>query len=98
MPAPKLANLSSISLLSASREFLDGDGGGLLDFPCFVEGIINNVLKIQFIGYNWYQIHLFLTLAASDLLDVDGFELMELLIFASGQDASLRYHFETRKA
>ena len=84
MPAPKLGNLSSISLLSASREFLDGDGGGLLDFPCFVEGIIENVLKIQFIGYNWYQIHLFLTLAASDLLDVDGFELIVLLIFASG--------------
>ena len=80
MCASKLANLSSISLLSASRESLDGDGGGLLDFPCFVEGIIENVLKIQFIGYNWYQIHLFLTLAASDLLDVDGFELIVILI------------------
>ena len=46
MRASKLANLSSISLLSAWRESLDGDGGGLLDFPCFVEGIIKNVLEI----------------------------------------------------
>ena len=71
MRASKLANLYSISLLSASREFVDGDGGGLLDFPCYVEGIIKNVLEIQFISYNWYQIYLFLTLADSDLLDVD---------------------------
>ena len=81
MRASKLANLSSISLLSASRESLDGDGGGLLDFPCFAEGVIKNVLKIQFISYNWYQIYLFLTLAASHLLDVDGLELIVLLIF-----------------
>ena len=46
MRASKLANLSLISLLSALRESLDGDGGGLLDFPCFVEGIIKNVLEI----------------------------------------------------
>ena len=45
MHASKLANLSSISLLSALRESLDNDGGGLLDFPCFHEGIIKNVLK-----------------------------------------------------
>ena len=45
MRASKLANLSSISLLSASRESL-GDGGGLLDFPCFVEGITKNALEI----------------------------------------------------
>ena len=89
MRASKIANLSSISLLSASRESLDGDGGGLLDFPCFVEGIIKNVLKTQFISYNWYQIFLFLILAASDLLDVDGFEM---------RDASSRYHFEIRKS
>ena len=55
MRASKLANLYSISLLSASREFVDGDGGGLLDFPSYVEGIIKNVLEIQFISYNWYQ-------------------------------------------
>ena len=73
MCVSKLENLSSISLLSVSGESLDGDGGGLLDFPCFVEGIIKNVLEIQFISYTWYQIYLFLTLAASDLLDVDGF-------------------------
>ena len=72
MRASKLTKLSSISLLSASRESLDSDGGGLLDFPCFPEGIIKNVLKIQFISYNWYQMYLFLTLAASDLLDIDG--------------------------
>ena len=65
MHASKLANLSSISLLSASRECLDGDGGCLLDFPYFVKGIIKNVLEIQFISYKWYQIYLFLTLAAS---------------------------------
>ena len=35
-----------ISSLGSSRESLDGDGGGLLDFPCFVEGIIKNVLEI----------------------------------------------------
>ena len=81
MRASTLANLSSISLFSASRESLDGDGGELLDFPCFARGIIRNVLKIQFISYNWYQIYLFLTLAASDLLDVDGLELIVLLIF-----------------
>ena len=52
MCASKLANLSSISFLSASRESLDSDGGGLLDFPCFAEGIIKNVLKIQLISYN----------------------------------------------
>ena len=46
MRAFKLANLSSISLLSASTESLDGDGGGLFDFYCFVEGIIKNVLQI----------------------------------------------------
>ena len=40
MQASKLANFYSISLLSALRESLDGDGGGLLDFICFVEGII----------------------------------------------------------
>ena len=80
MRASTLANLSSISLFSASRESLDGDGGELLDFPCFARGIIRNVLKIQFISYNWYQIYLFLTLAASDLLDVDGLELIVLLI------------------
>ena len=74
MRASTLANLSSISLFSASRESLDGDGGELLDFPCFARGIIRNVLKIQFISYNWYQIYLFLTLAASDLLGVDGLE------------------------
>ena len=55
MRASKLANLYSISLLSASREFVDGDGGGLLDSPCYVEGIIKNVLQIQFISYNRYQ-------------------------------------------
>ena len=33
MLASKLPNLSSISLLSTSRESLDGDGGELLDFP-----------------------------------------------------------------
>ena len=80
MRASTLANLSSISLFSASRESLDGDGGELLDFPCFAGGIIRNVLKIQFISYNWYQIYLFLTLAASDLLGVDGLELIVLLI------------------
>ena len=69
MHASKLVNLSSISLLSVSRKSCDG--GGLLDFPCFPEGIIKNVLKIQFISYNWYQMYLFLTLAASDLLDID---------------------------
>ena len=46
MCASKLANLSSVSLLSASRESLYGDGDGLLDFPCFVEGSIKNVLGI----------------------------------------------------
>ena len=71
MRASKLANSSSITLLSASRESLDGDGGGLLDFPCFDECIIKTVLKIKFKSYNWYQIYLFLTLATSDLLDVD---------------------------
>ena len=71
MRASKLSNLSSVGLPSASRESLDGDGGGLLDFPCFAEGIIKNVLEIQFISYNWYQIYLFLTLVDSDLLDVD---------------------------
>ena len=71
MRASKLSNLSSVGLPSTSRESLDGDGGGLLDFPCFAEGIIKNVLEIQFISYNWYQIYLFLTLADSDLLDVD---------------------------
>ena len=80
MRASKLGNLSSVSLLSASRESLDGDGGLLLDFPCFVEVIIKNVLEIHFISYNWYQIYLVLTLAASDLLDVDGFELIVILI------------------
>ena len=44
MCASKLANLSSISLLSASKETLDGDGGELLDFPCFVEGIIRDII------------------------------------------------------
>ena len=52
MRASKLANLSSISLLSASRESLDGDDDGLLDFPCFLEDTIKNVLEIQFISYN----------------------------------------------
>ena len=80
MHASKLANLFSVSLLSASRESLDGDGGGLLDFPCFIKCIIKNVLEIQFISYKWYQIYLFLTLAASDLLDFDGFELIVILI------------------
>ena len=80
MCASKPADLSLINLLSASRESLDGGGGGLLNFPCFVEDIIKNVLKIQFISYNWYQIHLFLTIAASNLLDVDGFELTVILI------------------
>ena len=46
--ASKLVNLSSVSLLNALRESLDGDGGRLLDFPCFAEGIIKNVLKILF--------------------------------------------------
>ena len=55
----KLTNLSSVSLLIASRECLDDDGDGLLDFPYFAEGIIKNVLKIQFISYNWYQMYLF---------------------------------------
>ena len=36
MHASKLANLSSVSLLSASRDALDGDGSGL-DFSCFGE-------------------------------------------------------------
>ena len=94
MRASKLANLSSISLLSASRESLDGDGGGLLDFPCFAEGIIKNVLKIQFISYNWNQIYLFLTLATSDLLDVGGLELLALLICCFCPGSILRYHFE----
>ena len=80
MRASKLANLSSISLLSASRECLDGDGDGLLDFPYFAEGIIKNLLKIQFKSYNWYQMYLFHTLAVSDLLDIDGLELIVLLI------------------
>ena len=80
MRASKLANLSSISLLGVSGESLDGDGGGLLDFPCFVEGNNKNVLEIQFISYNWYQLYPFLTVAASDLLDVDGFELIVILI------------------
>ena len=52
MHTSKLANLSSVSLLSASRESLYSDGDGLLDFPCFAGGIIKNVLKIQFISYN----------------------------------------------
>ena len=51
MLASKLVNVSSVSLLSALRESLDGEGGGLLDFPCFAEGIIKNVLKIHFISY-----------------------------------------------
>ena len=72
MRASELANISSISLLSASRESLDRDGGGLLHFPCFPEGIIKSVLKTQFISYNWCKMYLFLTLAASDLLDTDG--------------------------
>ena len=42
MLAFKLANISPISLLSASRESLDGDEGGSLDFPRFLEGIIKN--------------------------------------------------------
>ena len=70
MHAAIRANLSSISLPSASRESLDGDGGGLLDFPCFAEGIIKNLLKIQFISYNWYQIYFFLILAVSDELEL----------------------------
>ena len=71
MRAFKLANLSSVSLLSASRESLDSYGGGLLDFPCFAEGIVKNILKIQFISYNWYQMYLSLTVTASDLFDID---------------------------
>ena len=51
MRGSKLSNLSSISLLSALRESLDGDGSGLLDFPYFAEGITKNVLKIQFKSY-----------------------------------------------
>ena len=75
MHAAILANLSSVTLPSASRESLDHDGGGLLGFPCFAEGIIKNLSKIQFISYNWYQIYFFLSLAASD-----EFELTVLLI------------------
>ena len=52
MRASKLLNSSSITLLSASRESLDGDGGALLDCPYFAEGIIKNVLKIKFKSYN----------------------------------------------
>ena len=54
MHVSKLVNLSSISLLNVPRESLDGGSVGcLLDFPCFVEGRIRNVLKISFICYNW---------------------------------------------
>ena len=48
----KLAYLSSVSLLNVSREYLDPDAVGLLEFSCFAEGIIRNVLKTQFISYN----------------------------------------------
>ena len=52
MCASKLENLSSINLLNASRDYLIDDDGGLLDFPCFAEDIIKNVLKIEFISCN----------------------------------------------
>ena len=52
MRPSKLVNLSSISLLNALRDSLNGDKGEILDFFCLVEAIIRNVLKIQFISYN----------------------------------------------
>ena len=57
------------------------DGGGLIDFPCFPEDIIRNVLKIQLLSYNWYQIYILLSLSASNLLDVYELELIVSFIY-----------------
>ena len=50
MRSSKLTNLSSVSLLNVSREYLDADAVNV--GSCFAEGIIRNVLKTQFISYS----------------------------------------------